>query len=168
MNIIETERLALREVTTEDAEFILELMNDPGWIRNLGDKGFRTIEVVTEYIAERYTTSYEKFGFGFYRVALRDCDTPVGLCGLIKRDSLDDVDIGFGFMEKFWGKGYASESAAAMLDHARNTLGIERVVAITSPTNDASAKVLEKIGLKFEKIINLPEYGEERLFVSEY
>lgn len=164
MNIIETERLALREVTADDAEFILELLNDPGWVRSLGDKGFRTVEAVTEYIAERYTASYEKFGFGFYRVALRDSDTPVGLCGLIKRDSLEDVDIGFGFMEKFWGKGYAAESAAAMLDHARNTLGIERVIAITSPTNDASAKVLEKIGLKFEKMINMPEYGEERLF----
>jgi RimJ/RimL family protein N-acetyltransferase len=164
MNILETERLTLREVTAGDAEFILELLNDPGWILNLGDKGFRTLEAVTEYIAERYTTSYEKFGFGFYLVTVKESGTPIGLCGLIKRDSMEDVDIGFGFMEKFWGAGYATESAAAVLDYGRNTLGIKRIVAITSPTNDSSAHVLEKIGLKFEGMVNIPEYGEERLF----
>jgi RimJ/RimL family protein N-acetyltransferase len=164
MNILETPRLTMREFVEDDAEFVLELMNDPGWISQLGDKGIRTVEGAREFIVTRYLNSYEKFGFGFYLVALKDSGASIGLCGLIKRDSLEDVDIGFGFMERFWGKGYATESAAAVLNLGKNKLGIKRIVGITSLTNDASANVLEKIGLKFEKIINVPEYGDERLY----
>jgi RimJ/RimL family protein N-acetyltransferase len=164
MNVIETQRLALREFNSDDAEFVLALLNDPGWIEFIGDKGIRTLDGARGFIATRYCAAYDKCGFGFYRVALKDTDEPVGMCGLIKRDSLDDVDIGFGFMKRHWGKGYATESAQAVLDHGRGVLNLSRIVGITSLTNDASASVLEKIGLKFEGVINIPEYGDERLY----
>ncbi len=165
MKILETERLLLRHMTADDAEFFLELVNEPGWIDNIGDKGVRTVEAAAESIAKHYTASYETFGFGLYLVELKETGEPAGICGLVKRQSLEDVDIGFAFLERFWGKGYAVESASAVLDYGHNILMIGGIVAITSQTNHGSARVLEKIGLKFERLIKLPEYAhEERLF----
>jgi len=165
MKILETERLLLRHITVDDAEFILELINEPSWIENISDKGIRTLDAAAQYIADVHLASYAKFGFGLYLVELKETGEATGICGLIKRDSLENVDIGFGFLRRFWGKGYAAESAAAVLDHGHNVLKIERIVAITSQTNHSSARVLEKIGLKFERLIKLPDYEhEERLF----
>jgi ribosomal-protein-alanine N-acetyltransferase len=168
-SIIETERLSLRELSAdEDAEFILELVNEPAWIRNIGDRGIRTREAARDYILNRIASSYELNGFGLYLVALKDSGEPAGICGLIKRDSLDDVDIGFAFLERCWSKGYAVESAAAVMNHARRSLGLKRIVAITIPDNRGSIKVLEKIGLRFEKMIKMPGDEEEiMLFASD-
>jgi RimJ/RimL family protein N-acetyltransferase len=165
MKILETERLVLRHMVPDDAPFFLTLLNEPGWIDNIGDKGIRSVEGAAEYITKSYTSSYEKFGFGLYLVELKKTGEPLGICGLVKRASLEDVDIGFAFSERFWGKGYAVESAAAVLEYGYTVLGIKRIVAITTQTNHASAKVLERIGLKFERLIKLPDYEhEERLF----
>ena len=167
--IIETERLFLRELSAgEDAEFILELVNEPAWIRNIGDRGIREVEGARDYILNGPAVSYEKFGFGLYLVGLKATGESIGICGLIKRDSLEDVDIGFAFLENFWSKGYAAESAFAVMDHARRALALKRVVAITIPSNRGSINVLEKIGFKFEKMIKTDADEEEiMLFASE-
>lgn len=166
MKVLETERLLIRRLTADDAEFIFELVNEPAFIQNIGDRGVRTIEDARGYIMNGPVASYEKFGFGLYLVALKDSGVPIGMCGLIKRDVLEDVDIGYAFLKRFWLKGYAYESASAVMEYGHNILGIKRIVAITAPDNAGSIRVLEKIGLRFEKIIDLPQHGgESKLFV---
>lgn len=164
MKIIETERLILRLQTTDDADFILELVNDPSWLRFIGDRGVRTVEDACEYIVNGLCT-YEQFGFCFYLVERKEDQIPLGLCGLIKRESLEDVDIGYAFLPKYWGKGYAYEAASATLAYGIDTLGLNRIVAITTQDNYASARLLEKIGLKFERLVRLSnDAAELRLF----
>ena len=166
MKIIETERLVLQKMKVEDAEFIFELVNEAAFIRNIGDKGVRTLEDARNYILNGPVVSYAKFGFGLYLVALRETGEAIGICGLLKRDALEDVDIGFAFVERFRRKGFAYESAAAVMEYGRNALGLKRIVAITSPDNEGSMRVLEKIGLRFEKMIRMPGSDEDtRLFV---
>src|SRR5215213_5664693 len=166
MKIIETERLLLRHITGDDAEFIFELVNEPGWIQNIGDRGVRTIDDARRFIADRLAASYERFGFGLYLVELKETGAPAGMCGLVKRDSLEDVDIGFAFLERFWSKGYAFESASAVMDYAQNALGLKRIVAIVSPGNPGSIKVLKKIGMDFERMIKMPGEEEEIKFFA--
>jgi [ribosomal protein S5]-alanine N-acetyltransferase len=166
VKILETERLVLRQMNVEDAEFIFNLVNEAAFIRNIGDKGVQTLQDAQNYILNGPIASYEKFGFGLYLVEWKETVAPIGICGLLKRDSLDDVDIGFAFLEKFWGKGFACESAAAVIEYGRSELGIKRIVAITSPDNEGSIRVLGKIGLRFEKMIRMPGSDEDtRLFV---
>ncbi|MEX3746501.1 GNAT family N-acetyltransferase [Lysinibacillus xylanilyticus] len=165
MKILETERLTLRLQTTDDADFILELMNDPSWLQFIGDRGLRTVEDAREYIMNGPIRMYEQFGFCLYLVERNEDRSPVGICGLVKRDSLEDVDIGFAFLPTYWGKGYAYEAASAVLAYGLDTLGLKRIVAITSQDNHASAKLLEKVGLKFERLVQLSNDEEElRLF----
>ncbi|WP_068986833.1 MULTISPECIES: GNAT family N-acetyltransferase [Lysinibacillus] len=164
MKVLETERLTLRLQTTEDADFILELVNDPSWLQFIGDRGVRTVEDAREYILNSINM-YEKSGFCFYLVERKEDNIPLGICGLVKRDSLEDVDIGFAFLPTYWGKGYAYEAASAVLAYGLDTLGLKRIVAITTQDNYASAKLLEKVGLKFERLVQLSNDEEElRLF----
>jgi ribosomal-protein-alanine N-acetyltransferase len=166
VKVLETERLILRHLSPEqDAEFMLELLNEPAFIKNIADRGVRSTEDARQYLASGPLASYEQNGFGMYAVELKESGVPVGVCGLVKREGLDDVDIGYAFLERFWSNGYAYESASAVLDYGRDVLGLERIVAITTPDNQGSIRVLEKIGLRFEKLITLPGYeGESRLF----
>jgi len=157
VTILETERLLIRQLSTEDAGFILELLNEPSFIRNIGDRGVRTIEGANAYILNGPVASYAKNGFGLYLVKLKETDESIGMCGLIKRDTLEDVDIGYAFLPKFWSKGYAFESARAVKEYAKNTIGLNRIVAIVDPENGGSIRVLEKIGLQFEKMVRLSE-----------
>lgn len=157
MNIIETDRLHLRKLTTEDAEFILNLYNQPSFIQFIGDRGIRTLDDARDFLTKRLLESYKRFGFGLYLTLLKENNIPIGICGLIKRDSLEDIDIGFAFLPQYWLKGYAVESASAVLTHAKDNLDIKRIAGITTPDNHGSIKVLEKIGLKFEKMVKLPE-----------
>ncbi|MGR3774422.1 GNAT family N-acetyltransferase [Bacillus paramycoides] len=154
MIVRETERLILRWFDVKDAPFILELVNDPAWIQFIGDKGVRNLEDAKNYILNGPVDMYNKMGFGLYLVERKEDLTPLGMCGLIKRDSLEDVDIGFAFLEKFRSKGYGYESAAAVMEYGKNELGLKRIVAITSIDNADSGKLLEKVGLRFEKIIS--------------
>jgi RimJ/RimL family protein N-acetyltransferase len=168
MKLIETERLNLRPISADDAEFMLELMNEPPWIRNIGDRNLKTSDDARRYISDKITPAYEQFGFGFYLVELKESGVPMGISGLVKRESLEDVDIGFAFLERFWSKGYAAESAAAVMEFARNELKLKRIVAITVPDNQGSIKVLEKIGLRFERMIKLAADAQEiKLFSAE-
>lgn len=157
MKILETERLILRQFSAEDAEFILELLNEPSFIQNIGDRGVRTLEDARSYISNGPAASYAKNGFGLYLVLLKETNESIGMCGLIKRQELDDVDIGYAFLPKFWSKGYAVEAASAVKAYARDVIGLKRVVAITDPANAGSIRVLEKIGLRFEKMVRLSE-----------
>ena len=165
MKILETERLVLRRVGVDDAEFILEVLNEPSFVENIGDRNVRTVEQARAYIADRFVGSYERHGFGMYLVEAKEDGAPLGICGLVKRDSLEDVDVGYAFVPRHWGKGYAVESASAVLEYARESLGIPRVVAITKPDNEASIRVLEKIGLRYERTVDLGEADVSKLFV---
>lgn len=166
MNILETERLILRQFTPDDAPFILELVNEPSFIKNIGDRGVRSLEDAKRYIETGPVSSYARNGFGLYLVQLKESGESIGMCGLIKRPTLDDVDIGYAFLPKFWSKGYAVESALAAKEQAY-TLGLKRLVAITDPANDGSIRVLEKIGMTFERMVRLSEDDIElKLFVT--
>ncbi|MBD0370532.1 MAG: GNAT family N-acetyltransferase [Pyrinomonadaceae bacterium] len=160
MKIIETDRLILRHLSVEDAEFMLRLLNEPSWLRFIGDKGIRTLEAARDYILKGPVEMYSRLGFGLYLVELKEENLSIGICGLIKRDSLEDVDIGFAFLPEYWGKGYAYEAASAVIDYGVNALGLKRIVAITSIDNDSSAKLLAKLGLRFEKLVKLSDDSE--------
>ncbi len=161
MIVIETDRLRLRRLAVDDGAFILRLLNEPSFIENIGDKGVRTIEDASLYILNGPVASYEKFGFGLYVVETKDEGLAIGMCGLSKRDALDDVDIGYAFLPEFWSRGYAIESAAAVMSYARETLGLKRIVAITSIDNESSIRLLEKIGFRYEKLTRLSDNEPE-------
>jgi len=153
--ILQTERLALAELEPEDAPFILELLMSRGFRENIGDRGVRDLEGAQGYIA-RQREGYAAHGFGLWRCELRASGEAAGICGLVKRDGLDDPDVGYAFLERFWGQGFATESAAAVVDYARAKLGLATVVAITTPKNLGSIAVLKKIGFKDAGTIQLP------------
>lgn len=160
MKVLETTRLILRWLEVEDAEFIFELLNEPSFLRFVGDKGVRSIADAREYILHGPIASYEHFGFGLFRTELKTGD-PIGICGLLKRDSLEDVDIGFALLPEYWGQGYAFEAASAVLTYAGEVFALQRIVAITDPDNFASIKLLEKLGLRFERMVKLSEGAPE-------
>nr|AIA15471.1 Acetyltransferase (GNAT) domain protein [uncultured bacterium] len=166
MKVLETERLVLRRMSGEDAEFIFDLLNQPSFIKYIGDRNVRTIEDARQYILSRFVASYKKFGYGFYLVELKQNKTPIGICGLVKRDTLPDVDIGFAFLPEYWSQGYAFESAQAVMDYARKDLKLERILAITTKDNHSSGKLLNKIGLKFERLISVND-EELKLFSTD-
>jgi RimJ/RimL family protein N-acetyltransferase len=168
LRVLETERLVLRRLTSDDAAFIFKLLNEPSFLRYIGDKGVRTRADAVAYIQNGPVASYERLGFGLYLVELREAEVPIGICGLLKRETLKDVDVGFAFLPAFWSKGYAFEAASAVMEYGRNVLGIGRIVAITSPENESSIRLLEKMGLKFERQMVLSEGAPEiKLFVSD-
>jgi RimJ/RimL family protein N-acetyltransferase len=167
MTVLETERLVLRRLCCDDARFILELLNQPSFLRYIGDKGVRNAADAIRYIQTGPLASYERFGFGLYLVELKDTGVSIGMCGLLKRDSLPDVDVGFAFLPEFWSQGFAFEAAAAVMTYGREALGLRRIVAITTLDNAASIRLLGKIGLRFERLIKLAEdQPEVRLFAS--
>ncbi|HMH42079.1 MAG TPA: GNAT family N-acetyltransferase [Pyrinomonadaceae bacterium] len=162
MIILETKRLRLRHLSPDnDAEFILELLNDPSFIRYIGDKGVRDLDAARRYIVDGPVKSYDAHGFGLYLVELKMKTTPIGICGVLKRETLPDPDIGFAFLPAYWHQGYACEAAAAVMDHARDELEIEKLLAITSPENEASARLLNKIGFKFDRLMKLTQDAQE-------
>ena len=161
MKVLETDRLILRRFSVEDAPFILALLNDPAWLKFIGDRGVRTIEDARKNILNSHVATYERLGFGFYLTECKLAGVPMGMCGLIKRAGLDDVDIGFAFLPQFCGQGFAVEAAVAVMAYGKNTLDLKRIVGITSQNNLASIKLLEKIGLKFERMAQLPKENEE-------
>ena len=151
MTLLETERLNLRELAFDDAPFILTLLNDPSFLRYINDKNVRNLEDARQYMLNGPMNSYARNGFGLYLVELRESKTPIGLCGLLKREELPDADIGFAFLPEFWGKGFAFEAAVAVMKDARERLKLTRLLAIVMPDNHASIKLLEKLGMKFER-----------------
>ncbi len=164
MQILQTQRLNLRHITPADAAFMLALLNDPSFIKYIGDRGVRTLEQASEYISNKMVKSYDENGFGLYLTELKEDHTPIGICGLVNRDTLNDIDIGFGFLSAYKGKGYGYESASAVMDFAKNKLGLHRIVGITSKENIFSIKLLEKLGLRYEKTIVLDQDDTVELY----
>lgn len=166
MNVLETQRLALRKLVPSDAPFMLGLLNDPAWIRHIGDRGVRTVEGARDYLEARVISMYERLGFGLWMVERREDPAPMGICGLVKRDTLPEVDLGFAFMPEYRGQGYAYESALAVREHATRALGIARLLAITSPANVDSSRLLVRLGFALER--EMPWAGDEKDVVSVY
>lgn len=167
-SVLETQRLVLRKLALQDAPFIVELLNEPSFLRYIGDKGVRTTADACRYLNEGPLDSYLRHGFGLYLVELRESGTPIGMCGLLKRDTLKDVDVGFAFLPRFWAQGYGYESAAAVLAHGRAAHGLRRIVAITNPDNLGSIQLLSKLGFRSEGLLRLtPESPEICLFASD-
>jgi RimJ/RimL family protein N-acetyltransferase len=164
--ILETERLKLREFTIHDTVFIVKLVNSPGWLEFIGDRNIRSNEQARHYLENGPIKSYQENGFGLSLVETKQNDTAVGMCGILKRDSLDNPDIGFAFLPEFTGHGYASEIASATLNYALTNLKLSKVLAITKVNNKKSIRLLEKIGLTFIKTMNAPNETEELLLFS--
>ncbi len=160
MHVLQTERLTLREMDAGDAPFILEQLTDPSFLQNIGDRGVHDLDSALPYI-ERWQANYARDGYGLWLVERRDTREPVGLCGLVRRDTLPGPDIGYSLLPRFRGLGYAREACAAVRDHAFNALGLPRLLAIVSPGNADSAKVLDRIGLRLQGRVQLSEGAEE-------
>ena len=163
MNILETGGLSLRRLELSDAPFIVALLNDPAFIRFIADRGVRTEDDARNYLQAGPLASYAQFGFGLFLVSLRIDGTSIGMCGLLKRPELEDADIGFAFLPAYRAKGYAYEIAAALLAVARGHFGLERVVAIVNHDNNASIRLLQRLGFAFEQKVAVPWHSEELL-----
>jgi RimJ/RimL family protein N-acetyltransferase len=157
--VLETERLLLRRFTLDDASFILELVNDPAWIEHIGDRNVHSLEEARAYLRRGAMDMYERVGFGMWIMVLKSSGEVVGTCGLIRREALEDVDIGFAMLPQHRGKGLALEAARGVFEHATVALGMERLVAIVSAANQKSIRILESIGMRYEKTIRFP--GDE-------
>lgn len=147
---LETSRLSIRWLDFDDVEFIFTLVNDPDWIRFIGDKGVDNLDAACSYLETGPLQMYHQHGFGLNRVALKEDDKPIGICGILQRDTLDDVDLGFAFLPDHRRHGYALEASRAVLEHGCISLGLKRIVAIVSPHNTASANLLDKLGFRIE------------------
>lgn len=165
--MISSRRLIIRPITLDDAPFILTLLNEPSFLRYIGDKQVRTVEDARQYILNGPVASYERHGFGLYLMELRESQTPIGMCGILKREELPDPDIGFALLPDFWNMGLAFEAATAVLDDARQRLKLARILAITSLDNEASINLLERLGFRFERVLELSADREPvKLFVN--
>jgi ribosomal-protein-alanine N-acetyltransferase len=162
---IETARLTLRRFEFDDAPFVVELLNQPSFIKNIGDRGVRNLDDAQRYLREGPMAMYEKHGFGLWRASRRSDGTFVGMCGLLKRDILPDVDVGYAFLPHHWGQGYAFEAAHATLEYGARKFGLKRIIGVVSDHNTASIRVLEKIGMHFERMVAMhPGEPEIRLY----
>lgn len=163
MNILETERLRLREFTPEDASFIIELVNSPGWLKYIGDRNIKTTDQARTYLENGPIKSYHDNRFGLWMVENKVINTPIGMCGILKRETLEHLDLGFAFLPEYMGKGYAFEAATATLTFAKEKLNVQTLCAITVPDNQNSIKLLQKVGMRFNKRICFPNNPEELL-----
>ena len=169
MTILETDRLALREITPDDAEFLLKLLNEPSFIENIGDRSVRTIEDARQYALNGPIASYKQHGFGLYLVELKETRAPIGICGLVKRESLADADIGYALLPEYWRQGYALEATSAVKQFGFAELGHKRILAIVNPDNTSSIRVLDKLGLRFARMIRMsPDAAEICLYSSDF
>jgi len=164
--MIETDRLLIRKVSLDDDAFIFELLNSPTWLRFIGDRGIHTLTDARQYILNVPLKNYEELGFGPYLVKVKSNGVPIGMCGLFRREILDDPDIGFAFLPEYAGKGYGYEAALAVIAYSRNVFGLTRLLGITDPENQKSIRLLEKLGLRFEKRIRFKVDGEESLLFA--
>ena len=167
MQILETERLILRQFTLDDAPFILELLNTPTWLQFIGDRNVHSIEDAENYLLNGSIKSYAENGFGFYAVIDKSTNQSIGMCGLIKRDTLPDIDIGFAFLPNLISKGFGFEIASATLEYALNILKIKRIIAIVNPDNEKSIGLIKKIGMQFEEMIKFGDDGKELMLFAK-
>ena len=166
---LETARLSLRRFVLDDAPSIVELLTQPSFIRNIGDRGVRNVDDATRYLRDGPLAMYEQYGFGLWRASRRVDDVFVGTCGLLKRDILPDVDVGYAFLPEHWGQGYACEAAKATIELGAGKFGLRRVIGVVSEHNAASIRVLEKIGMRFECMYPMrADEPEVRLYARDF
>jgi [ribosomal protein S5]-alanine N-acetyltransferase len=162
---LETARLSLRRLDFDDAPFVVRLLNEPSFLQNIGDRGVRSIEDAHRYLREGPLAMYQQFGFGLWHTARKSDGAAVGMCGLLRRDNLPDVDIGYAYLPEYWGQGFAFEAAEATLRHAATKFGLRRVIGVVSVGNTGSIRVLEKLGMRFEGMhLMNPGEPEVRLY----
>lgn len=162
---LETPRLVLRRLIADDAQFLVGLLNQPSFLANIGDRGVRNVDDAHRYLREGPWALYEQYGFGLWHVARKIDDAPIGMCGLLRRDILPYADVGYAFLPEFWGQGYAFEAAQATLNHGARKFGLSRVIGVVSEGNTASIRVLEKLGMSFERMFAMrPNEPEVRLY----
>lgn len=163
--VLKTARLILRRFTPEDAGFMLGLLNEPSFIANIGDRGVRTIEQARQFLVQGHIASYERHGYGHYLVELQDGHVAIGSCGLIHREAIGEVDVGYALLPAWWSQGYAFEAASAVMEYGRDRLGLKRIVAVVAPGNTASIRVLQKLGLHYVGPVRMtPEAAAISLF----
>jgi RimJ/RimL family protein N-acetyltransferase len=156
-----TSRLVLRRLELDDAAFVVRLLNEPSFLENIGDRGVRDEQDAHRYLRDGPMAMYAKYGFGLWHASLKSDGTAIGMCGLLRRDTLPDADIGYAYFPAHWGKGYALEAAEGTLRHAADKFGLRRVIAVVSQGNAGSIRVLEKIGMQFERMHSMgPGPGE--------
>jgi RimJ/RimL family protein N-acetyltransferase len=162
---LETARLVLRRFDFDDAPFVVALLNEPSFIQNIGDRGVRTIEDAHRYLRDGPMGMYQRFGFGLWHASRKSDGAAVGMCGLLRRDNLPDADIGYAYLPAYWGGGLAFEAAAATLQHAVRKFGLRRVIGVVSAGNVGSIRVLEKLGMRFERMYSMhPGEPDVRLY----
>lgn len=167
MIIAETTRLIISELSLDDAPFFLKLVNTPNWIKYIGERNLRTVKDAEDYLTNGTLKSYKERGFGFYKLQRKQDHTTIGICGLIKRDELEDVDMGFAFLPEYEGQGFGYEASIAVLKVAKERFHLKRLVAITLPINVKSIKLLEKLGFMYQKKVNPFEDDEELLLFAK-
>jgi RimJ/RimL family protein N-acetyltransferase len=155
--IIETARLKIRELTVDDAEFIFGLVNEPSFLENIGDKGVRNPEDARKFILEGPWANHRDRGYGQFMVELKKSGDPIGICGILYREALEVSDVGGAFFPRFWRQGFAYEAACAVMEYGRSKLGIDRIVGLTKEENTASIRLLEKLGMSFEKTVKMSD-----------
>ena len=159
--MLETDRLYLSRLSYGDAEFILQLLNEPSFTKFIGDKGVRNLDDARAYIRDVPLRQYEAHGDGLYRVSLREGGTPIGICGLMRREKIFDPDLGFAFLNAYWSNGYAHEASVAVLEQGRNEFGLQRILAMADAGNRASTGLLEKLGFRYEGVTRMPGEPDE-------
>ena len=159
--VLETDRLRLRKLSIDDAAFILKLLNEPSFIKNIGDRKVRTLDDARAYILNGPIASYEKNGFGLWAVEEKESSAKTGMCGLLKREVLKDVDIGYALLPEFWSRGYAVESATAVISYATTVLELQRILAVVNPDNESSIRLLKKMGFEYEKMVRLADDADD-------
>ena len=164
--VVETKRTRVRRFRLGDAAFVHEMLTDPDWLRNIGDRGVRDLPTARAYLQNSILDMYARLGFGMYLVELKETGQWIGTCGFVKRDGLEDVDLGYALLPQFRGQGFARETAGAVLDYARNTLGFERVVAVVAPYNEPSSRICRDLGFNFERRVRLPIHNDELYLFS--
>ena len=168
MEILATGRLRLRTLEHEDAAFYLQLVNDPTWLRFIGDKGIHKLDEARVAIATGPIESQRVHGFSLYLVERKDSGASVGICGLVRRETLPEVDLGYAFLPAHCGQGFAREAALAVLTYAREVLGLKNLLAIVAPDNERSIRLLDALGFRFERRLRLrPERDEGCLYSLE-
>jgi RimJ/RimL family protein N-acetyltransferase len=166
---LETARLSLRRLVPDDAPFVVALLNEPSFLENIGDRGVRNIEDAHRYLRDGPMAMYARHGFGLWHVSRKADGAAIGMCGLLKRDTLPDADLGYAFFPAYWGQGYALEAAEATLLHGARSFGLRRVLAVVSEGNMASIRVLEKAGMRFERMHAMePDEPEVRLYARDF
>jgi len=156
MIVLETERLVLARLSYDDCDFIVELLNEPGFQQYIGDKMVRSRDDAREYLRKGPVGSYERHGFGMFMVRNRNNNAPIGICGLVQREEFAAPDVGFAFLKRFWANGYAVEAATAVLEYGKNILQLPRIIAMVDPENEASVRLVEKLGLTFDGMVRMP------------